>query len=69
MNKWSGGAGEDNEIAARLYNCGIKRRNLKFAALTIHLYHRLRTTMCRLGIDRDLSDSVADATVAETRPG
>lgn len=35
---------EDNEIAARLYNCGIKRRNLKFAALTIHLYHRLRNS-------------------------
>jgi len=35
---------EDNEIAARLYHCGIKRRNLKFAALTIHLYHRLRNT-------------------------
>lgn len=35
---------EDNEIAARLYNCGINRRNLKFAALTIHLYHRLRNS-------------------------
>lgn len=33
---------EDNEIAARLYNIGVKRRNLKFAALTIHIYHRTR---------------------------
>ena len=33
---------EDNEIAARLYNSGIKRRNLKFAALTVHIYHRPR---------------------------
>jgi glycosyltransferase involved in cell wall biosynthesis len=36
---------EDNEIAARLYHSGIKRRNLKFAALTIHLYHRLRNSV------------------------
>lgn len=35
---------EDNEIAARLYHCGIRRRNLKFAALTIHLFHRLRNS-------------------------
>lgn len=30
---------EDNEIAARLYNAGIYRRNLKFQALAIHLHH------------------------------
>ena len=30
---------EDNEIAARLYNIGIFRRNLKFQALAIHLHH------------------------------
>ena len=30
---------EDNEIAARLYNTGIRRRNLKFQALAIHLHH------------------------------
>jgi len=30
---------EDNEIAARLYNIGVQRRNLKFQALAIHLYH------------------------------
>jgi glycosyltransferase involved in cell wall biosynthesis len=33
---------EDNEIAARLYNAGIRRRNLKFQALAIHLHHPLR---------------------------
>ena len=33
---------EDNEIAARLYNAGIQRRNLKFQALAIHLHHQLR---------------------------
>jgi glycosyltransferase involved in cell wall biosynthesis len=30
---------EDNEIAARLYNIGVRRRNLKFQALAIHLHH------------------------------
>jgi glycosyltransferase involved in cell wall biosynthesis len=30
---------EDNEVAARLYNVGICRRNLKFQALAIHLHH------------------------------
>jgi glycosyltransferase involved in cell wall biosynthesis len=30
---------EDSEIAARLVNAGIRRRNLKFAAVAWHLYH------------------------------
>ena len=33
---------EDNEIAARCYYIGVRRRNLKFAALAIHLYHDAR---------------------------
>ena len=33
---------EDNEIAARLYNAGVSRRNLKFQALAIHLHHPSR---------------------------
>jgi glycosyltransferase involved in cell wall biosynthesis len=33
---------EDNEIAARLYNVGVCRRNLKFQALAIHLHHSPR---------------------------
>jgi glycosyltransferase involved in cell wall biosynthesis len=37
-----GWGGEDNEIAARLYNVGVRRRNLKFAGLAIHLYHTSR---------------------------
>lgn len=41
-----GWGGEDNEIAARLYHIGVKRRNLKFGGLAIHVYHptRKRTT-------------------------
>jgi glycosyltransferase involved in cell wall biosynthesis len=30
---------EDNEIAIRLVNSGIKKRTLKFGAITYHLYH------------------------------
>jgi glycosyltransferase involved in cell wall biosynthesis len=33
---------EDNELAVRMYNAGIARKNLKFAALAVHLYHPSR---------------------------
>jgi glycosyltransferase involved in cell wall biosynthesis len=33
---------EDNELPERLYNAGIARKNLKFAALAIHLHHTSR---------------------------
>ncbi len=33
---------EDNELAQRLYNAGVRRKNLKFAALAIHLHHPSR---------------------------
>jgi glycosyltransferase involved in cell wall biosynthesis len=38
----TGWGGEDNEIAARLYNVGVYRRNLKFGGLAIHLHHNSR---------------------------
>lgn len=34
---------EDSELAARLFNSGLKRYNLRFAALACHLYHPPRT--------------------------
>jgi hypothetical protein len=40
--RMTGWGGEDNEIAARLYNVGIRRRNLKFGGLAIHLHHSSR---------------------------
>lgn len=33
---------EDSELAARLQNAGVRRRNLKFAAVAWHLHHRPR---------------------------
>jgi glycosyltransferase involved in cell wall biosynthesis len=53
---------EDNEIAARMYNIGVRRRNLKFAALTIHLYHTVRHPT---GINPN--DAILQATIAEGR--
>jgi len=38
----TGWGGEDNELAARLYHVGIRRRNLKFGGLAVHLYHPTR---------------------------
>lgn len=31
---------EDSELVVRLLNAGIKRKNLKFAAVAYHLYHQ-----------------------------
>jgi glycosyltransferase involved in cell wall biosynthesis len=33
---------EDTELIARLMNSGVRRRNLKFAAVSYHLHHRTR---------------------------
>jgi glycosyltransferase involved in cell wall biosynthesis len=35
---------EDTELVARLMNSGVRRRNLKFAAVSYHLHHRARST-------------------------
>lgn len=35
---------EDTELVARLMNSGVRRRNLKFAAVAYHLHHRTRPT-------------------------
>jgi glycosyltransferase involved in cell wall biosynthesis len=35
---------EDTELVARLMNSGVRRRNLKFAAVSYHLHHRSRPT-------------------------
>jgi glycosyltransferase involved in cell wall biosynthesis len=49
---------EDNEIAARLYNAGVKRRNLKFQALAIHLHHPLRHAQLGERNDAVLRDTI-----------
>ncbi len=37
-----GWGGEDVEIGLRLYHLGVKRRNLRFAGLAVHIYHPTR---------------------------
>ncbi len=49
---------EDNEIAARLYNAGVSRRNLKFQALAIHLHHPSRNTRGDNPNDAILRDAI-----------
>jgi glycosyltransferase involved in cell wall biosynthesis len=40
--RFEGYGGEDQELAKRLRHAGIRRRQLKFAGLAIHLHHRTR---------------------------
>lgn len=40
--RFEGYGGEDQEIAKRLRHAGVRRRQLKFAGLAIHLYHSSR---------------------------
>ena len=50
---------EDNEIAARLYNVGVTRRNLKFQALAVHLYHPSRNPAAGNPNDLILHEAIA----------
>jgi len=38
-NRFIGWGREDSEFAARLLNNGLKRKDIKFSAITYHLYH------------------------------
>lgn len=40
--RMEGYGAEDRELAARLANAGVRRRQLKWAALAVHLWHRSR---------------------------
>lgn len=51
---------EDNESAARLYNAGVTRRNLKFQALAIHLHHTLRHAQVGERNDSILRDTIKE---------
>lgn len=55
---FTGWGREDNEIAARLYNAGVRRRNLKFQALAIHLHHPLRHAQIGERNDAILRDTI-----------
>jgi len=40
--RMSGWGYEDGELASRLYHCGIRRRDLRFQALALHIHHPTR---------------------------
>lgn len=49
---------EDNELAARAFHAGLRRRDLRFGGQAVHLWHRTR---------KALQDNPNDAVLAETR--
>jgi glycosyltransferase involved in cell wall biosynthesis len=49
---------EDNEIVARAYQLGLHRRDLRFAALAVHLWHPTR---------KNLDNNPNDVILADTR--
>jgi glycosyltransferase involved in cell wall biosynthesis len=49
---------EDNDLAERLYNIGVRRKNLKFAGLATHLYHKSRQPKGENPNDKFLSATI-----------
>lgn len=66
VNGWDenmiGWGREDTELVARFHHSGVKRRNLKFAALTTHIWHKVRKPE---GVNPN--DVILHRTVAERR--
>lgn len=49
---------EDSEFVVRLFNIGIKRYNIKYAAIAYHLYHREESRDSLPENDKILEDSI-----------
>lgn len=62
-NRFVGWGREDSELAVRLYNNGMKRKNLKFCAVAYHLYHNENDRATLPENDRRLLQSVEKKTV------
>ena len=43
--EFEGWGREDSELAARLFNKGLMRRNIKFSAIAFHLYHKEKSKL------------------------
>lgn len=57
--RMTGWGREDDEIAARLFHCGIPRRLLRFGGLATHLHHTMRHNDGRSPNDGYLADTRA----------
>lgn len=62
-NRFVGWGREDSELAVRLYNNGMKRKNLKFCAVAYHLYHKESDRGPLPENDRRLLQSVENKTI------
>lgn len=51
---------EDAELAVRAFQHGLERRDLRFAGMAVHLWHRSRKYR-----GRSINDDILDATVAQ----
>jgi glycosyltransferase involved in cell wall biosynthesis len=49
---------EDSEFSARMLNYGLKRKNLKFKAVTYHLYHKINSRKHIATNDKILEDTL-----------
>ena len=63
VNGWNeafeGWGREDPELAARLQNSGVRRRNLKFLAVAFHLEHRRASAAAVAGQHEQLLETIA----------
>jgi len=59
-NEFEGWGREDSEFVARLLNCGLKRRILKFNAIQYHLWHNISSKSFLLKNNKLLESSIAN---------
>ncbi|HEK20318.1 glycosyltransferase family 2 protein [Mucilaginibacter sp.] len=59
---FTGWGREDNEIAIRLINTGLKKRVIKFAAVVFHLYHPQKSRS-----DLDRNDDILQETITQNK--
>ncbi len=62
-NRFVGWGREDSEFAARLLNSGMVRKDLRFAAIAYHLYHKESTREALKENDRRLERTIKERVV------
>jgi glycosyltransferase involved in cell wall biosynthesis len=60
---FSGWGREDNEVAVRLINMGIKKRVIKFAGVVFHIYHPEKPRASLNTNDKLLNDAIEQKTI------
>ena len=57
--EFEGWGREDTELAVRLFNKGLMRKNIKFSAIAYHLYHKEKSKLTVSINDKHLSQTVS----------